>query len=308
MPLKIVHGNITTMKVDAIVCPTDPYYSGGGGLDGQIHRAAGEELDEVCLDLPLCETGTASLTPGYKLPCKYIIHTTGPVWQGGARYEKALLESCYKECLKLAKDNKCKTVAFPLISSGTFRYPKDQVFLVAMNTISEFLMENEMLVYIVVYDKSSYEISKRLTTTVDEILEKPPQVLQQQVEMSVPKTLEEALKGIQCTFTEYLFQKIREKDMSEVKVYKLANLDRKHFSKIRNNKDYQPSKRTVLALACALKLSLGETSQMLAKAGFALCNNNITDIIVSYFIMTGHYNVMEINLVLFDYGQQSLGF
>ena len=162
MPLQIIRQDITKMRVDAIVNTTNEEMIGYSGVDLAVHNAAGPDLDEFCGALTPLGLGTAKITPAFNLPCKYVIHTSGPVWHGGNNGETELLISCYNECLKLAKENNCETVAFPLISSGAYGYPKDKVLKIAMGTISTFLFENEMTVYLLVYDKKSYELSEQL--------------------------------------------------------------------------------------------------------------------------------------------------
>lgn len=171
MPLQIIRQDITKMQVDAIVNTTNEEMTGYSGVDLAVHTAAGSELDELCRELAPLGLGTAKITPAFNLPCKYIIHTSGPVWEGGNKRESELLISCYNECLKLAKENKCETVAFPLISSGTYGYPKDKVLKIAINTISTFLFDNEMTVYLLVYDKKSYELSEKLFSGIESYID-----------------------------------------------------------------------------------------------------------------------------------------
>lgn len=162
MPLQIVRQDITKMRVDAIVNTTNADMVGYSGIDLAVHTIAGEALDEECRKIAPLGLGEAKITRGYNLPCKYVIHTSGPSWRGGLFGESIILRSCYIESLKLAVKYGCESVAFPLISAGVYKYPKDQVLRFAIQTITEFLLENELNVYLCVYDKNSYTFSQKL--------------------------------------------------------------------------------------------------------------------------------------------------
>ena len=330
MPLQIVRNDITKMKVDAIVNAANSSLLGGGGVDGCIHRTAGPELLRECEKLHGCETGSAKITKGYKLPCKYVIHAVGPRWRDGQHGEREKLISCYRTSLALAKEHGCTSVAFPLISSGIFGYPKDQALRVAVDTISEFLLEDDMTVYIVIFDRKAYQISGKLFADIAEYiddryvdehtdsrldrlsrlhsLEADESVCAPSAPMEAKAlSLDDALEKIDESFSEMLLRKIDEKGMTDAQCYKKANIDRKLFSKIRSDKLYKPSKPTAIAFALALELPLAETKDMLMKAGFALSHSNKFDIIVEYFIEHGNYNVFEINEALFAFDQSLIG-
>lgn len=343
MPIKIVRNDITKIKCDAIVNAAKSTLLGGGGVDGAIHKAAGKKLLWECMKLGGCKAGQAKLTGAYKLPCRYVIHTVGPKWKGGQNGEKELLESCYRESLKLACENGCESIAFPLISSGVYGYPKDQALRAAVDTITAFLAGHDMLVYIVVFDKSTFQISEKLFTDIasyiddkyvdthfefsrtrpdkseestvllethilpdDEEMESPaPRSLCMTAPASV--SLEDMVHQIDESFSQMLLRKIDEKGMTDAECYKKANIDRKLFSKIRKDIYYRPSKTTAITFAIALELSLDETKDMLMKAGFALSHSNKFDIIIEYFINNENYNVFEINEALFAFDQSLLG-
>ena len=314
MPLQIVRNDITKMKVDAIVNAANSSLLGGGGVDGCIHRAAGPELLVECEKLNGCKTGSAKITKGYKLPCKYVIHAVGPRWYGGQYGEHDKLVSCYQTSLALAKEHGCESVAFPLISSGIFGYPKDEALKVAIETISSFLLENDMMVYIVIF---AYIDDRYVEEHRDSYAERISRLRSLAAEESCPipaapmvakaASLDDALKQIDESFSEMLLRKIDECGMTDAECYKKANIDRKLFSKIRSDKLYRPSKPTVIAFALALELPLDELKDMLSKAGFALSHSSKFDIIVEYFVERGNYNVFEINEALFAFDQSLIG-
>ncbi len=332
MPLKIVRNDITAMEVDAIVNAANESLLGGGGVDGAIHRAAGPNLLAECKTLGGCLTGKAKITKGYNLPAKYVIHTVGPVYAGGNSGEKELLTSCYRESLALAKEHKCETVAFPLISSGVYGYPKDQALKIAMDTIGEFLLKNDMTVYLVIFDKASLMISEKLFADIARYIDDryvkehtdsqrersrrlrqttafPPAIARDFCIESAPcpTDLEAMLTQIDESFSQMLLRKIDEKGLTDAQCYKKANIDRKLFSKIRSNVHYKPNKSTALSFAIALELNLEETNDLLQKAGFALSHSNKFDIIIEYFISKGKYDIFEINEALFAFDQKLLG-
>ena len=333
MPLQIIRQDITKMTVDAIVNAAGESLLGGGGVDGCIHRAAGQGLTEECRGLGGCKVGRAKITGAYNLSAKYVIHTVGPIYNDGKHGEKALLESCYRESLMLAKEHQCDTVAFPLISSGVYGYPKDQALRVAIDVIGAFLLENDMTVYIVIFDKATYQIGEKLFSDIAEYIDdryvdehtdhrRESMRLCMPVQASVglfdaipcecravtpEDDLSAKLEQIDESFSQMLLRKIDEKGMTDAECYKKANIDRKLFSKIRGDLHYKPSKPTAIAFAVSLELSLEETEDMLKKAGFALSHSNKFDIIIEYFISKGEYNVLKINEALFAFDQNLLG-
>ena len=335
MPLEIVRNDITKMSVDAIVNAAKESLLGGGGVDGCIHRAAGPELLQECRTLGGCRTGEAKITGAYRLPCKYVIHTVGPVWNGGEYGEREQLASCYRTSLALAKEHCCETVAFPLISSGIFGYPKDQALRVAVDTIGEFLLHNDMTVYLVIFDRKAYQISGKLFADIAEYIDdhyvdahtdtrreylRRMSVFESHAEavcesamptpMMAPKAadgLDDLLAHLDAGFSETLLKLIDRSGKKDAEVYKKANVDRKLFSKIRNNPDYKPSKSTAIAFAIALELDLDETRDLIARAGYALSASSKFDVIIEYFIGQKKYEIFEINEALFAFDQSLLG-
>ena len=334
MPLEFVRNDITKMKVDAIVNAANNRLANGGGVCGAIHKAAGPGLLAECLSLGGCQTGEAKITGAYQLPCKYVIHTVGPVWQGGNHGERELLISCYRQSLLLAKEHHCTSIAFPLISSGIYGYPKDQALRVATDTIRDFLIENDdtdMLVNIVLFDKDSFRLSGKLYAGIAEYIddhyvdEHADFRRREAYEFNAPTfqsaacfedavcapmasiSLEDVIGMMDESFTQMVLRKIDEKGMKDPECYKRANLDRKLFSKLRNDVHYKPKKHTALALAIALELSLDETQELLMKAGYALSHSDKGDLIVEFFIKKKQYDIFAINEALYSFDQTLLG-
>ena len=333
MPLIIVRDDITKMPVDAIVNAAKASLLGGGGVDGCIHRAAGPELLAECRRLGGCPTGEARITGAYRLPCRYVIHTVGPVWQGGGHGEREQLASCYRVSLALAKDRGCGTVAFPLIASGSFGYPKDQALRVAVDAIGEFLLRNDMTVYLVLFGREAFQISGRLFADIAEYIDDhyvdtlADYLRESRRRMGSPASpfraaskvpefpeapmaasgLDDLLTRLDAGFSETLLKLIDRSGKKDSEIYKRANVDRKLFSKIRNNPDYKPSKSTALAFAIALELDLDETRDLIARAGYALSASSKFDVIIEYFIRRKNYDIFQINEALFAFDQSLLG-
>ena len=343
MPLHIIRQDITKVKCDAIVNTTNREMVGYSGVDYAIHTAAGPLLDEECQKIYPLGLGCAKITGAYNLPSKYVIHTSGPIWQGGYMGESIILKSCYIESLKMATKCGCNSVAFPLISSGTYGYPKDQVLKFAIEVISGYLYENEMTVYLCVYDKTSYEFSKELFKDIkdyineehddDEELENAKPVRRRfpetrkiySCQLSLEpteddcfsssvynadgklKSLSSYLKDMDKPFIHTLFDYIDKKGMTDVECYKKANVDRKTFNKLKNNPNQKPSKQTAVAFAIALKLNFDETQHLLSTAGLTLSRSSVFDKIIRYFIKSKNYNIYEINEALFEFDQVLLG-
>lgn len=338
MPFRIIRNDITKVKADAVVNAANSSLLGGGGVDGAIHRAAGPDLLKECRTLGGCNTGDAKITKGYKMPCKYIIHTVGPIWNGGGFGEKEQLYSCYKKSLELAKEYECGSVAFPLISSGVYGYPKDKALDVAVSAITDFLEENDMDITMVVFDKNAVSVSEKLISDVKKYIDdnyaeehssyfsrrnKEIRLFEERDESDIkmstnreyraPESYDdlsacfEDFDKLDETFSQALLRMIDEKGLTDVQVYKKANIDRRLFSKIRSDMNYKPKKQTAIALAVALELDIHETQKLLEKAGYTLSNSIKFDVIIKYFIENKKYNIYEINETLFAFDQSLIG-
>lgn len=329
MPFTIVRQDITKMRVDAIVNAANTDLQMGGGVCGAIFKAAGaKRLQAACDKVAPIKTGGAAITPGFDLPAEYVIHAAGPVYSHWNKEQsRALLRSAYIESLKLAEENGCESIAFPLISSGIYGYPKDEALEVARLAIKEYLQKHDLEVYLVVFDKSSFLLSEALLGGVESYIDQHYVDTHQHsrrellaaeelaiceslsmAPMSVPSQgLDELVNDLDEPFSDALLKLIDAKGKTDVEVYKRANMDRKLFSKIRTGKGYTPKKPTILALAIALELTLPETDELLERAGYALSHASKFDVIVEYFIVSGNYDIFRLNEVLFKYDQPLLG-
>jgi O-acetyl-ADP-ribose deacetylase (regulator of RNase III) len=333
MPLNIIRTDITTLKVDAIVNAANTDLAMGGGVCGAIFKAAGaSKLQAACDKLAPIKTGEAVITPGFNLPAKFVIHAAGPVYRDGKHGEEKHLRAAYTNSLKRAVKNKCESVAFPLISSGIYGYPKDEALAVATSAISVFLADNDIDVTLCVFDKAAFAVSRELLGEVEayidenyiddiyinehaprsrKLLDVEKRAIDAEMTaapMAIPSSLDDVVGNLDEPFSATLLRLIDSKGFKkDSEVYPRANIDRRLFSKIRSNEHYAPSKPTVLAFAVALRLTLDETEDLLERAGFAFSHSRKFDVIVEYFIASGKYDIFEINNVLFEYDQPLLG-
>ena len=346
MPFNIIRNDITKLRVDAIVNAANTSLLMGGGVCGAIFSAAGaDKLQTACNALAPINTGEAVITKGFNLPAKHIIHAAGPVYHGGNQGEEALLRSCYTASMEIAVKNKCESIAFPLISSGIYGYPKAEALRVATDAIRDFISKNDIDVSLVVFDKEALAVSEELLGAVESYIDEhyvaekesrysrrePPLIEQRAfpdaemmgLGMQMPMIADEAMAAsvaapadariddlvgnLDEAFSVTLLRLIDETGKKDAEVYRRANIDRRLFSKIRSNKQYAPSKPTVLAFAVALELTLEQTADLLERAGFALTHSRKFDVIVEYFIQNRKYDIFKINEVLFSYDQPLLG-
>lgn len=344
MPFEIVRNDITNMHVDAIVNTANPRPVIGAGTDSRIHEVAGPELLKARQIIGSIEAGHAAITPAYKLNAKYVIHTVGPVWLDGRHDEEMLLRSCYENSLQLALENKSESIAFPLISTGNYGFPKDKALQVAISVFSSFLLDHEMQIYLVVFDRTAFQLSEKLFQRVASYIDQNYvdahemstygvgeanryRRIRRRREMELrecsaaldelypcaPKaasktsSLEDMLKQTDAGFAETLLDLIDKTGKKDSEIYNRANVSRQHFSKIRNNPDYRPTKPTAVAFAIALELDLEQTKDLIGRAGYALTNSSKFDVIIRFFIESGNYNMMDINTALFEFDQTLLG-
>jgi len=330
MPLSVIRKDIARVKADAIVSASGHSFKSHGAVSSAIFLAAGPGLQEECDKTGFLDTAEVLVTGAYGLPAKAVIHTVGPSWQDGHRGEGLLLQKCYENCMKAAWEKGFKSIAFPLISSGGYHFPKEHALKTAMEAIAAFEHFDEMEVTLAVYDRSSYEVSRDLLEEIADYIGGflscgAPDLseggflscsapVEHQVPLKggkapagVPKELAEKMKYRDENFAEMLNRLILERDVKSSAIYKAANVSKAVFSNIFCKEGYKVKKGTALALAIALELDLEETKELLAKAGHGMSAAFKQDKVVEYFIVHKKYNIFEINEVLFAYDLPRLG-
>ena len=345
MPFLMIRNDITKVTADAIVNPANRKLLQGSGTSRAIYQAAGEqELTAACEAIGYCEPGRAVCTPAFGLPAKYIFHAVCPAWHGGFFGEAKQLAGAYHSALELAAEYHCESVAFPLLSSGNYGYPKEQAFRIAVDTITQYVMEHDLTVYLVLYDRHSLAVSRKLFASVEEYIddhyvaqndesyqfdrrrresverrrwrleEEATPMLETAAAPPPPATtpmaarsLEHLMDNLGESFTTRLLRLIDERGLKDSTVYKQSNISRQHFSKIQCNRDYNPKKKTVLAFAVGLHLSEDETIDLLQSAGYAFSDGSKRDWIVRYCLEHKIYNINQVNTLLFQWDQELLG-
>lgn len=390
MPVKIVRNDIVKMDTDAIVNTANSEVAVGDGCDRAIYSVAGyEQLIEARSKIGVLHEGEAALTEGFSLPAKYIIHAVSPQFRDGRSGEEEKLRSCYRNSLRIAREKKLKSIAFPVIATGSFNYPLEEGMRIALDEINGFLLENDMLVYLVVFGNKATELGKKLYPGLEayidrnyvndrraeeycdesaEMLQEPVDMPQKSAEMlrkpvnmpqkmlddmprngvraagkglfsfgrnrkqkkatssegsignnresssaefdydnqdcldELDRKLKERMAHMSDSFSTYLQYLIKSKGMENSEVYNRAVVNKKVFSKIKNNVDYHPKKMTVLCLCVGARLSLDESKDLLARAGYALSPCDKQDIIFSYFIENGIYDMIELDIQLEEHG------
>ncbi len=339
MPFKIVRNDITNMKADVIVNTANPHPVVGSGCDWSIHKKAGPELLKAREAIGDIAVGQVRDTPAFSLNAKYVFHAVGPIWKDGNHGEERILQKCYENALNLALSLNCTSIAFPLLATGNYGFPKDKALQIAINVFSSFLLKHEMDIVLVVFHKEAFVLSEKVfhsvNTYIDENYvrdkleyeyngsdgETPPRFVRKEPEharedlnasfaevLSKPKKIEpfidqpkDLLDKLDAGFAETLFHLIDKTGMTDIQIYKKANIDRKLFSKIRSDSGYRPSKTTAIAFAMALELNLDETLNFIGRAGHTLSRSNKFDTIIEYFIVNKKYNIIENNAVLFEF-------
>lgn len=324
MPFLMIRNDITQVKADAIVNPANRELLQGSGTSRAIYLAAGEqELTAACAAIGHCDPGRAVCTPAFRLPAKYLFHAVCPAWQGGNAGEAGLLAGAYRSALELAVEYGCGSVAFPLLSTGNYGYPKEKALRIAMDAITSFVLEHDLTVDLVLYDRDSLTVGRKLFADVEEYIDDHYVAhndesyrfrrRERPVERGVPAaspvsgSLESRMGRLGESFACRLVGLIDARGLKDSTVYKQSNITRQHFSKIRCNVNYTPKKKTVLAFAVGLRLTVPEAEALLKSAGYAFSESSRQDLIVQYCLEHKIYNIHQVNALLFDYDQEQLG-
>ena len=321
MPFYVINKDITTFDTDAIVNSANVRPIVADGVEEQIYLEAGLELLTDRKAIGVIPTGESVISKGYNLQAKYVIHTVAPVYDD--YHFDSLLSKAYLSALKMAKKNELTSIAFPLLSAGTNGCPRDKAIEIAIDSITRFLQEYDIGVYLVLYEpyhsKGTLQLSREIRNYIDEFkIEKRREHIHSKkinqseeetdlIHSKIDSSLECDFDKLSETFQERLFKAIVDNGIDDVNVYKRANISRKLFSKIRSDKTYQPNKRTVIALAIALKLNLEKTRDLLEAAGYSLTRSIEFDLMIIFFIEKKMYDIMDINLILHEYQKPLLG-
>lgn len=326
MPLLLVRNDITKMDTDAIVLPANPYLEEGSGTSRGIYLAAGEEklTGELKFRYPHgCEMGRAVITGGYDLKAKHIIHAVCPQWLGGHMNEADHLYSAYRSALNLAKAENLDSISFPLLSTGNYEYPKAEALNIANHAITDFLQDNEMDVFLVFYGEEALREGSRLYGHIESFIDDTYVEyndedfiveFRRDIEFSsysvsqeclYPDMSDDILPDDVENFHDMLLRLIDESGKKPSAVYKAGNISKQTFSKIKNNPDMIPTKRTIIGFALGLELSLEETKELLEVAGYALSKATKFDVIVTCFLRDRNYDCMALNEFLFDHGLEN---
>ena len=340
MPFSIVRNDIARVRADVLVNAANERLAAGGGVCGAIFEGAGaSRMAAACAKIGRCPTGSAVATPGFDLPCRWVVHAVGPVWRGGTHGERELLQSCYRSVFAEVARLGAASVAFPLISAGIFGYPVREALDVARVEASAFLDDHpDVEVTLVVFTRDvvaqGVALLGELREYVDDAyVDNSPHLYDRSAELrelcapepcpaapqpatpscavpgdlGTPDELAERLAHLDAPFSEALLALIDERGLTDAQVYRRANLSRQLFSKIRSKPDYRPSKPTAVALALALGLTLPQTQELLAHAGLTLSRSSKFDVIVEFYLARGVHDVMAVNEALFAFDQPLLG-
>ena len=335
MPVKVFRNDITLVKADAIVNSANPEPVIGGGAEAAIYEAAGkEQLLAERKKIGNIDPGEAFASPAFGLSAKYVIHTVGPIWEGGSKGEAAILRSCYETSLELAKDLGCKSVAFPFISTGTYGFPKDKAIEIAYGTINKFLKHNKITVILVVYDKESFKISAKKFTDITAYIDEhyfddkaeyygnSVSELRRNRRIEInrmmhgyhpdikdePDDITEMLKQSSAGFSARVQEMVKQRGLKPSDVYDKGHiLTKKVYSDMKTQgDDYKPKKGTAIAFCLALELELPEALELLNSAGWTLSDSKKIDLIIKWHIKKRDFSIMSVNNSLNTFGYADL--